>query len=90
LQKLQLNHVLGLVGRPALLHNLADFAVVLALVLAEQSGCFGVCRGVWVWITEQGLQIKGKTETAKLNVELRITGRKTSTMVPQAIICQQM
>jgi hypothetical protein len=30
----------GLVGRPALFHDLADFAVVFPLVLTEQSGSF--------------------------------------------------
>lgn len=48
----------ALVGCPALLHNLADFAVVLPLVLAEQSGSFWVCWRIRVWITQQGLQSK--------------------------------
>lgn len=53
-------HCSPLVGRPALFHNLTNFAVVLALVLTEEPSCLGIRRGIRVWVTEQRLQIKKK------------------------------
>lgn len=60
-------HPPALVGGPALLHDLADFAVILSFVLAEQSCGFWVCRRVWVRIAQQGLQSKFSTIWIKYN-----------------------
>jgi len=41
------------VRRPALLHDLPHFAVVLSLVLAEHAGSFRVSGRIRVWVAQQ-------------------------------------
>lgn len=55
---LLLRQLLPSVSSPALLHYLANSAIVFPLVLTEHASCLGICRGVWIWVAEERLQEK--------------------------------
>jgi hypothetical protein len=57
-----LQNIATLVRCPTLLHNLTNFAVVLALVLAVHPGCFRIRRRIWIRVAQQGLQSQPQQE----------------------------